>query len=478
MTSINQIAALGNTSDMRLLSSNDIVSIKSRAVELIRVGDHADLAKLLFEKIISLDPSDIDSKFTYARLIDDGTHKQMAKSRDLMFSIIDQCPDIFNSHETNLSLIRRCAYLSSSVGPLDKSIELFRKLAPLSGQASDYYQLAEMLSHRNFLSESIGALEKAILLDPVNYDSETNRETIKLGKLNLTQENQKSKPQKNKVGRYPLTEEFRGDFQVLVKNHIANNLLKEDKFLNKDTKFFTMGSCFARNISKTLVEQGFTSNHVEITEFVNTTFANRAFVDWLTDHSDNRSANERFKELLPPQWSAENTIKNIGDSDVFIMTLGVAPAFFDKDTGEFILPRPSSLNSKMLAEKYDYRTTTVQENVDNVLYLINFIRSLSSNIKIIITVSPIPMMASFEFESCVQADCLSKSTMRLVAHEVVNNSNISNILYWPSFEIFRWAGSQASNYFSIDDGASNHVSEDKVRGTIEAFIDIFKKSSS
>ena len=128
----------------------------------------------------------------------------------------------------------------------------------------------------------------------------------------------------------------------------------------------------------------------------------------------------------------------------------------------------------MLAEQYNYRTTTVQENVDNVLYLIKFIRSLSSKIKIIITVSPIPMAASFEYESCIQADCLSKSIMRLVAHEVVNNSKIANILYWPSFEIFRWGGSQSSNYFSVDDGASGHVSEDKVLGTTEAFIDIFK----
>ena len=82
-------------------------------------------------------------------------------------------------------------------------------------------------------------------------------------------------------------------------------------------------------------------------------------------------------------------------------------------------------------------------------------------------------MASFEYELAVQADCLSKSTMRLVAHEVVNQSDISDILYWPSFEIFRWAGSNCSNYYAADDGAAWHVSEEKVAGTIRAFVEMF-----
>jgi hypothetical protein len=68
--------------------------------------------------------------------------------------------------------------------------------------------------------------------------------------------------------------------------------------------------------------------------------------------------------------------------------------------------------------------------------------------------------------------------MRLVADEIVHHSNIANILYWPSFEFFRWAGSQSSQYYAIDDGSSNHVSEDKVGSTIKAFIEIFKKPIS
>jgi hypothetical protein len=112
--------------------------------------------------------------------------------------------------------------------------------------------------------------------------------------------------------------------------------------------------------------------------------------------------------------------------------------------------------------------------VENALYLINFMRKLSPSLKIILTVSPVPLNASFGNASCVQADCLSKSTMRVAAHEIVNHPAVGNIIYWPSFEIFRWAGSNTSDYFAADDGAAWHVSEEKVGGTIQAFLDTFR----
>lgn len=314
----------------------------------------------------------------------------------------------------------------------------------------------------------ISSLEKAIALDPPTYDTAANRETLSIAKSNIA-----NKSNKRRIGRYPQTEDFLGDFQKLITDHIAVDLSNRHRFVGKSTRFFTMGSCFARNLSKSLNSSGYVSYHMEISEVINTTFANKVFVDWLGDVGVDHAIGERIAELLPSGWSKENTLQVIRNSDVFILTLGVAPAFFDRSTGEFVLPRRTALNSRVLAEKYLYRTTSVKENVDNVLHVIRFIRSVSPAIKIVVTVSPVPLMASFEYELAVQADCLSKSTMRLVAHEVVNQSDISDILYWPSFEIFRWAGSNCSNYYAADDGAAWHVSEEKVAGTIRAFVEMF-----
>lgn len=449
-----------------------LAQLKAAGYKCIEEKNFAN-ARLVFEKLVSLDPRDINARFVYAQLIDNGTHRKTAEARDLMLSILDEHPEIFdNPTDGNLNLVRNAAIRCKDVGPFSRSIELFRKLAHASNRAGDYFLLSEILTQGNFFEESVASLEKAIALDPA-YDTPMNRETLDLARSRLSQPAAKAATPKKKIGRYPETKDFVGDFDRLVKDHIAVNLGGEPKFLDKKTRFFTMGSCFARNLAKSLLDRGYAAFHMEISEYINTTFANKVFVDWLRDADIDPAIRDRIVELLPPQWSKENTLEIIRTAGVFILTLGVAPAFFDRATGDFVLPRPSALNSRVLAEKYLYRTTTVKENVDNVLYLIDFVRSISPGIKIVVTVSPVPLLASFEFESAVQADCLSKSTMRLVAHEVVNNSNIKNILYWPSFEVFRWAGSNASNYYAADDGAAWHVSEEKVAGTIKAFVNMF-----
>jgi tetratricopeptide (TPR) repeat protein len=446
--------------------------LRDLGFKYIQDQDYAS-AQFAFKKILELDSKDINARFVYAHLIDDGTHKKRAESRDMLLSILDEQPTVFDHPtETNLKLIRGAAEKCSHVGPFAKAIELYRKLAQMSGNAGDYFLLSEILTQGNFFEEAISSLEKAIALDPA-YDSKANRETLEIARSQLSQVNSKASANKRKVGRYPATVDFLGDFQKLMRDHIAVNLNSESKFINKDTKFFTMGSCFARNLAKSLIDSGYASHHMEISEYINTTFANKVFVDWLGDADIDDTIRDRIVELLPPGWSKENALHIIRSSDVFILTLGVAPAFFDRATGDFVLPRPSALNSRALAEKYLFRTTSVKENVENVLYLIEFFRKISPDMKIVVTVSPVPLLASFEYESAVQADCLSKSTMRLVAHEVVNNSNISNILYWPSFEVFRWAGSNASDYYAADDGAAWHVSEEKVAGTIRAFVEMF-----
>jgi tetratricopeptide (TPR) repeat protein len=451
---IEQIRQLGN----RYLEDKDFVS-----------------AQLAFKKLIELAPNDLNGRYVYAQLIDDGTHNRRAEARDMMLAILDEHPEIFDyPTDGNLDLIRSTAMRCSVIGPFPKAIELFRKLAAGSNHAFDYSKLSEILAQGNFFDEAIASLEKAIALDPA-YDTPSNQETLQLARTrakSVTSKESDKAAAKSKVGRYPETADFTGDIEKLIRDHIAVELNSAPKFLHKATRFFTMGSCFARNLSESLKQSGYASHHMEISEYINTTFANRVFVDWLRDDEIDPAIRDRIVELLKDE-SKEKTLAVIKSSDVFILTLGVAAAFFDRTTGAFVLPRPSALNSRALAEKYLFRTASVQENADNVRYLIDFVRSIAPDIRVVVTVSPVPLLASFEYESAVQADCLSKSTMRLVAHEVVNNSGIENILYWPSFEVFRWGGSNASNYFAADDGAAWHVSEAKVAGTVRAFIDMF-----
>jgi tetratricopeptide (TPR) repeat protein len=290
-------------------------------------------AQLTFRKLLQLDSRDVNARFIYAHLIEDGTYKKHAEARDLLLSILDDNPGIYDSPtEDNLNLIRGAALRCSNIGPNARAIELLRKLAHASNRADDHFHLSEVLTRCNAFEESIASLEKAMALDPRGFDTETNKETLKFAKSQLGRATSDTADNTRKVGRYPETHDFTGDLRKLIRNHIAVNLNSAPKFIEKATRFFTMGSCFARNLSKNLIDSGYTSHHMEISEYINTTFANRVFVDWLRDADIDEAIQRRFVELLPPGWSKENTLQVIKSSDVFILTLGVAPAFFDRQS--------------------------------------------------------------------------------------------------------------------------------------------------
>ena len=244
-----------------------VEQIRQLAYKYIEDKDFVS-AQLAFKKLLELTPQDINARFVYAQLIDDGSHKRRAEARDMMLAILDESPEIFaNPTEGNLHLIRSAAIRCSHVGPFPKAIELFRKVAAGSNRASDYFQLSEILTQGNYFEEAVASLDKAIKLDPATYDTPTNRETLELAKTQATKTPAKESDRaggRAKVGRYPQTADFTGDLEKLIRDHIAVNLDSMPKFVSKATRFFTMGSCFARNLAKSLEQSGYAAHHMEI----------------------------------------------------------------------------------------------------------------------------------------------------------------------------------------------------------------------
>ena len=454
---------------------NEIENKELKALDAYNKGDML-LSHTLYDELLKINPGSLPYQLLFAMTLQNGTHQSAGQSRDLLIKIIENLPNEIYKTPEFTPYLKHLANLCFSHGPPDKAQKYYEIIINNNPEAIDYYRLGGLLESAGEIERSIKCYENAKIIDPNLY-----------GNLILSQEfsNEKNNSQKlsNRksskpfLARYPLTSDFIGDLDPLIKNHIANDFTSGNKFVNKKTKFFTMGSCFARNLSRSLFNQGYQSSHLEIAESLNSTFSNKYFIDYLDNHLEGLSLpgsvfEDRVSELMPQGMTADSVINSIKNADVFILTLGVAAVCFDRKSGEFILPKSNQYTAKSLSEKYEFRTTSVSENVKNILSVINFFKKLNSDCKIIITVSPVPMLASFEFKSCVIADCLSKSTMRLVAEEVVNHSKITNIYYYPSFEIFRWAGSNSSSFYAADDGAAWHVSEDKVAITVKSFIDI------
>ncbi len=233
------------------------------------------------------------------------------------------------------------------------------------------------------------------------------------------------------------------------------------RFIGPDTTFLTLGSCFAQNLARRLRAANFTAHNEEIGEEVNSTYANRYLLEWV-EHGVVDARTQAMDEAYGP-GSRERLRRALGSCPVVVMTLGVAACFFDH-AGDFVfLPQHAHTTAAALTG-YVMRTTTVAENVENIRRIIDSVRRLAGpEVRIVLTVSPVPMAGTTEFDSAVTADCVSKSTLRVACHEVLSAQAGDRVIYWPSFEIVRWLGPhfgpEVRRVYGADDRNPRHVSE-------------------
>lgn len=153
--------------------------------------------------------------------------------------------------------------------------------------------------------------------------------------------------------------------------------------------------------------------------------------------------------------------------DGLILTVGLAEVWYDTRTqGVFWRGVPKSLYD---ADVHKCRMSTVEENTANLLRTIVLIHTVRPGLPIVVTLSPIPLTATFEPMSCFVADYISKSTLRVAINNVVSRK-LPNVLYWPSFEIVRWLGGHAAFSMYGEDGNTRHINRAPVRLILDSFI--------
>jgi hypothetical protein len=363
-----------------------------------------------------------------------------------------------------------------TIGPLPDAEASYRMLLQLKPDNPSYLLgLAKALSTSGKMStlaeltEIKSALDKALALQPDLAEASEELEAV-----NEALKHIRKKARVTKIGKFPEMSEMKGDVADVIRNTITLAIPKIP-FIERKTQFATLGSCFAREIARKLIQKGFLCKHFEVSEYINSTYANRYMIDWAVDQCTGQ-VKERLDQLFGEiNITPSELLGYFVNSDAIIYTLGVAPAFFSREDQTFIMPKGSSLNARALSEKYQFRTTSVAENVENLNYIHSRIKEFRGGreFKFILTVSPVPLRASFEYESAVIADCISKSTLRVVAHEFLNSADGEHVLYWPSFEIVRWLGTHMGPFYGVDDGASWHISSDLIHAITDSFIEHF-----
>lgn len=126
--------------------------------------------------------------------------------------------------------------------------------------------------------------------------------------------------------------------------------------------------------------------------------------------------------------------QKIIDSNIIVITLGLNEVWYDKSTGYYLNTWNEDLLNLTPSPDLELRITSVKENVDSLEEIYSIIKKYArKDFKLVITVSPVPMSATFSGDDIVLANTRSKSILRASAEEFC--SKHPEVSYFPSYEI-------------------------------------------
>ncbi len=117
---------------------------------------------------------------------------------------------------------------------------------------------------------------------------------------------------------------------------------------------------------------------------------------------------------------------------VFFITLGLNECWEFKPDGAVVSRNPKSpLHSAL----FRHRVLTVEENVENLQTFLDVLRTYNPDINLIVTVSPVPFMATGRADThhVVNANAHSKAVLRVAAENFCEANK--GVYYFPSYEM-------------------------------------------
>ena len=249
-----------------------------------------------------------------------------------------------------------------------------------------------------------------------------------------------------------------------------------------------MGSCFARNVAKYLIrndynylvtEEPFRQASAHWEQVYNTACMRQIFQYSLTEEWDpvtrwwdkDEFVQDPFRrDILYPKTTCNEDFSRhrassrlaIENAEVIILTLGLIETWRDRRDGStyYRVPSPSVYDP----EVHEFHIQTVDECLQDLETIHRLTALVNPSAKFVITVSPVPLFASFRMDvDVVSANRLSKSTLRVAAEYFTQRHD--NTFYFPAYELV----TQATETPYQED--NRHVTKE----TIDTVMDSFEK---
>jgi hypothetical protein len=241
--------------------------------------------------------------------------------------------------------------------------------------------------------------------------------------------------------------------------------------LRRDDKFYAIGSCFARGLESSLaghnmvVESaapefaklqpankersglGFTNKYNTYSilnelhwaldadaEFPRESIVQLTNTTWYDPHTTPTLDFVGLEETLERRALIQTVTKRIKACRAVILTLGLAEVWRDVQADVFVNCTPIPSLFKTQPNRYEFHLTNFAENLANLEEIHSLLfRYGHPDFRIVVTVSPVPLMNTFSTMDIVVANTWAKSLLRAVAQEWA--AAHANVDYFPSYEI-------------------------------------------
>ena len=239
--------------------------------------------------------------------------------------------------------------------------------------------------------------------------------------------------------------------------------------IEKDQKIATAGSCFAQHIARALKARGFNyfvtetdpgsrgSNYGVYSARYGNIYTVRQLVQ-LFDRAygqfePNDVSWQRGDEIVDPfrpeierdGFESEaamlasrevhfEAVRNMFEQlDIFVFTLGLTEAWRAKSDGAVFPLAPGVSGGLYDTELYEFVNFSVTDVIQDLRDFFGRLSKTNRRARAILTVSPVPLAATYEPNHVLVSTAYSKSVLRVAADQIARNR--PNVTYFPSYEI-------------------------------------------
>ena len=119
--------------------------------------------------------------------------------------------------------------------------------------------------------------------------------------------------------------------------------------------------------------------------------------------------------------------------DVFVFTLGHTETWRHKKDGAILQLAPGVAGGEWSPEAYEFYNMTVSEVIRDFLAAVDIVRELNPTVRIVLSVSPVGIIATYEDRHVIESNSAVKAILRAAADEIGRVR--PGIAYFPSYDL-------------------------------------------